>query len=237
MIKSYDVDANGDLLIILPSTIEEFAPWNDSNDELTTLPDSLENESTVKVVGSHTAIDDAGPSSGNMEPPYLQFKVSSKHLSLASRRFERMLTGNWEEAKTIHEDGYRHVTLDAGFDPDALKLLLNIIHGKTRKVPRSLDLEMLAKLSVLVDDFECFEEVEVFVDIWLDKLPYSPPTEYSRDLVLWILVSSVFHKSELFESTTCAAIWHSTEPIETLGLPIRDIIVGKCRLRASCYVR
>jgi len=157
----------------------------------------------------------------------VHFKVSSKHLSLASRRFKIMLRGNWEEAKTVHEDGCRHVTLDSGFDPGALKLLLDIIHGKTSKVPRSLNLEMLAKLSVLVDDFECYEEVDVFVDIWLDSLPISPPTEYGRDLVLWILVSSVFRKSELYKSTTRTAILRSTEPIQTLGLPVRGIIVGK----------
>lgn len=52
-----------------------------------------------------------------------------------------------------------------GFDSSALKLLLDIIHGKARRVLRSLDLEMLAKVSVFLDDFECYEEVEVFMHI------------------------------------------------------------------------
>jgi hypothetical protein len=227
MCELYEVDPDGDLVIILPSTDAAFAPWNDPNDELTVSSDSLENDFTVTIVCSQVTIVDERPSTSDASPPSVHFKVSSKHLSLASRRFKKMLSGDWGEAKTIYEDGCRHVTLDDGFDSDAVKLLLDIIHGQTSKVPRSLDLEMLAKVSVLVDDFECYEAVGVFVDIWLDHLPISLPAEYNRDLVLWMLVSSVFRKSKLFESTTRTAIMHSTEPIQTLGLPVRDIIVGK----------
>ncbi|KAG9228176.1 hypothetical protein BJ875DRAFT_336536, partial [Amylocarpus encephaloides] len=58
-------------------------------------------------------------------------------------------------------DSYRYVTIE-GFNLSTLKLLLNIIYRKTRKVPRSLDLKMLAKVSVLVNNFKYYEEVEVF---------------------------------------------------------------------------
>jgi hypothetical protein len=209
MCEVYEVDADGDLLIILPPTDEAFAPWNGS-DDLEVLPELLESDTGVEV----------------KSPSPLHLKVSSKHLSLASRRFKRMLTGDWKEAQIVHQDGCRHMILE-GFDSSALKLLLDIIHGKTRRVPRSLDLEMLAKVSVLVDDFECHDELEVFTDIWLDNMPRMPPSEYHRDLVLWILISSVFHKSKLFKSATCTAILQSNGRIQTLGLPVRQIIVGK----------
>ncbi|KAH7333293.1 hypothetical protein BKA65DRAFT_564458 [Rhexocercosporidium sp. MPI-PUGE-AT-0058] len=177
MCEVYEVDPDGDLLIILPST-DPFAPWNDL-DDLEVIPKLSENDTEIGIDSS---------------------QISSKHLSLASPRFKKMLTGVWKEAHEIHKDGCRHVTLE-GFDPGALKLMLDILHGKTRKVPRSLNLEMLAKVAVLVDDFECFEEVEVFTDIWLESLPPPRPAEYNRDLVLWILISSVFQKSKLFTST------------------------------------
>ncbi|KFY42445.1 hypothetical protein V494_02402 [Pseudogymnoascus sp. VKM F-4513 (FW-928)] len=227
MCELYEVDPDGDLVIILSSTDAAFAPWNDPNDELTVSSDSLETDFTVNIACSQVTIVDERPSTSDASPPSVHFKVSSKHLSLASRRFKKMLSGDWEEAKRIYEDGCRHVTLDDGFDSDAVKLLLDIIHGQTSKVPRSLDLEMLAKVSVLVDDFECYEAVGVFVDIWLEHLPIPLPAEYNRDLVLWMLVSSVFRKPKLFESTTRTAIMHSIEPIQTLGLPVRDIIVAK----------
>ncbi|KAH8586009.1 hypothetical protein B0O99DRAFT_602845 [Bisporella sp. PMI_857] len=192
---------------------------NNPDNELTVSLDLLENDSTVKIVRSQVTIDNGSLSTSDISPPSVHFKVSFKHLSLASRWFKIMLSRGWEEAKTVYKDGYCHVTLDYGFDPGAFKLLLDIIHEKTSKVSRSFDLEMLAKVSVLVDDFECYEEVDVFVDIWLDSLPISPLTKYSRDLVLWIFVSFVFRRSELFEFTTRTAILHSTEPIQTFGLP------------------
>jgi len=103
---------------------------------------------------------------------------------------------------------------------------VELTHGLARIVPRSLDLETLAKVSVLVDDLKCHEEVEIFVDIWLEDLPSSPPSEYNRDLILWILISSVFHETALFNAVTRTAILHSVGPIKTLELPVRSIIVG-----------
>jgi hypothetical protein len=38
------------------------------------------------------------------------------------------------------------------FDPQALQILLHIIHGKTRMIPRFIDLEMMAKVAVLLCD-------------------------------------------------------------------------------------
>lgn len=222
MCELYEVDPDGDLLIILPFSNEAFAPWNDSDDR-EALP---ERDPGVEISSPPSTTHEGNLLASYTSPLPLHLKVSSKHLILASRHFRKMLTGNWGEANTIHEDGYRHVTLE-GFDPSALKLLLDIIHGKTRKVPRSLDLEMLAKVSVLVDDFECHEEVEVFSDIWLNHLQDSLATEYNRDLILWILISSVFRKSALFKSATRTAILHSTRPIQALGLPIRGIIIGE----------
>jgi hypothetical protein len=224
MCELYEVDPDGDLLLILPSPEEAFAPWNEPED-VETLPDLPESGPGVGIISSPSATDEGDLPVSYTSPSSFHLKVSSKHLILASHRFKKMLTGNWVEANLVYEDGCRHVTLE-GFDPTALKLLLDIIHGKTRKVPRSLDLEMLAKVSVIVDDLECHEEVEVFSEIWLKHLPKSPPTEYNRDLVLWILISFVFRQSSEFESATRTAILRSAGPIQTLGLPLRSIIVG-----------
>lgn len=63
---------------------------------------------------------------------------------------------------------------------EAFKILLNIIHGKNSKVPHSLSLEMLAKVSEWVDDLDCYEQVEVFVDIWISQLKKSLPKKVSK---------------------------------------------------------
>jgi hypothetical protein len=188
---------------------------------LPTSPPAIENPGIFYVPSDETIPD------GVEHPPgQLQLKVSSKHLMVASPRFKKMLSGDWVEAKTIHPDGYRHVELE-GFDPEGTQIVLNILHGKTRRVPRTVDLELLAKIAVVVDDLECHEEVEVFSDMWIAKSRASVPIEYDRDLILGILVASVFRKPDLFKSTTRTAILWSPSPIQTLGLPIRQSVVGE----------
>jgi hypothetical protein len=213
--SSYQVDSDGDLLIILTIPREPFAPW-----ELVEAP------AIEEPGGSDGPTDESTSDGGEHSSGQLQLKVSSKHMMMASPRFRKMLSGDWVEAKTIHSDGYRHVELE-GFDPESTKIVLNILHGKTRRVPRTVDLELLAKIAVVVDDLECYEEVEVFSDMWIASSTATVPIKYDRDLILWILVSSVFRKPDLFRSTTQTAILWSPGPFETLGLPIRHRVVGQ----------
>ncbi len=69
---------------------------------------------------------------------------------------------------------------------------------------------MLAKIAVLVDYYECYEAVEMFVDFWIQSLSRNLPKEYSRDLVLWLAISWVFSKENLFKTLTKVAALEST---------------------------
>jgi hypothetical protein len=155
MAELYVLDPDGDLIVTHRALRGPFAPWNRS-----------EGPSDIR---------DGEPD----PPPELRFKVSSKHLTLASPRFKKMLAGPYKEANLPCPE----VTIEE-FDSEALKILLNIIHGKNSKVPRSLSLEMVAKVSELVDDLDCYEQVGVFGDIWIRQLEKSLPKEYGRDLIL-----------------------------------------------------
>lgn len=223
MSESYDVDPDGDLKIVLSLLAHPFAPWKYDQELLTTSDDDEEAHDIGNV--SPATQDESLPHTPD-QPAELVLKVSSKHLTLASRRFKRMLEGDWIEARTFHPAGCRHVNME-GLDSTALQILMNIIHGKTRKVPRSVDLELLAKIAVVVDDLECLEEVELFAEMWLEGLKHSIPEEMTRDLVLWILISATFQQDELLRQTTRTAILCSTAPFESLGLPIPIWIIGE----------
>jgi hypothetical protein len=159
------------------------------------------------------------------EHPETRLRVSSRHLTLASPYFKRMLKGPWREGNELASDGRVSIPMEV-CDSPSLVILMNIIHGHTRKVPRSVDLDMLAKISVLVDLYECAEAVELFADTWIDQLKNDLPTTYVRDLILWTCISWVFRKSAEFKKLTAIAQMQSQEPIQTLGLPIPGRIVG-----------
>lgn len=98
-----------------------------------------------------------------------------------------MLKGGWKEVHTLRSDGCGPLYVE-GWDPDALLILMNIIHGRTRKIPRSVNLEMLANIAVLVDYYECVEVVEVFSEMWLNQLKEQSPKNGTRHHMIVALI-------------------------------------------------
>ncbi|KAI3537971.1 hypothetical protein CSPX01_09768 [Colletotrichum filicis] len=154
----------------------------------------------------------------------VRYLVSSRHLALASRYFSTKLSGPWIEASVRVIDGCYHMEA-TDWDPEALLILMQIIHGKTRSVPRQVDFEMLAKLAVLVDYYDCHEVIEVFYSLWIEPLREDLPSLYCRDSVLWLLISHVFREDAIFKDMTGLAVLQSADPIQTMELPIPSIVV------------
>jgi len=210
-------------------------PIDNTPEPLDSLPESLDTRPQ--------AIDDL-PEYGRTSPELLEdcsrpesssgvkIRVSSRHLILASRYFSNMFESEWKEGKTLRAAKFIKMEVE-DVDPDALVIVMNIIHGKTRSVPKTVDLEMLAKIAVIVDLYECAEAAEVFTDMWLPRLSSALPSEYSRDTVLRLCVSWVFRRSDEFRFATSAALKHSRGPIQDMGLPILQSIVGGSHLTAA----
>lgn len=169
------------------------------------------------------------------EPPVIRLRVSSRHLTVASCYFRTALSGRWKETASTAADGSLCVEAH-GWDPQALKILMLIIHGCNRQVPRLLSLELLAKIAVLVDYYKCAEAVEVFAELWLRALRGTgqlPLAEVvNRDLVLWLLVSWIFGDDDVFTAVTRTALRQTQEPLPTLGLPIPDVVIGESAARS-----
>jgi hypothetical protein len=92
---------------------------------------------------------------------------------LASSVFKNILTGGWKESVTHLQKGSVEITTE-GWDIEALLILLRAIHSQNYHIPRKLTLEMLAKVAVLVDYYECKEAMSVWTTIWIDALERSP---------------------------------------------------------------
>ncbi|KAI1383756.1 uncharacterized protein F4822DRAFT_49870 [Hypoxylon trugodes] len=243
----YEIDPQGDVVLTLRNPNALFAVWDGPEpppppapNEQPTEPDYEETKyADYEDEYAGDFITHSGPSdepivieADKTEPadppndhhiqnsdPEPQFRLSSRHLILGSEYFKHTLTGPWKENALVASDGYRSVETE-DWDLNALLILMRIIHCRNREVPRTVSLEMLAKIAVLVDYYQCHEAVEVWSDLYIDKLKDSIPTTLNRNLILWILISLVFDKKALFRDVTKTALEHGQGGLPTLGLPI-----------------
>ncbi|KAK4233199.1 hypothetical protein C8A03DRAFT_39115 [Achaetomium macrosporum] len=204
----YEVDPDADVLLIVPPPSHAFAPWDERH--------QVDRANRGHKPGTAAA----APASR----PGLRIKVSSRHLELASPAFRNKLQSSSSKAAR-QPDGRVHLRLAKGFDPQAVCIVMNAIHGRGSKVPKSVDLQTLAQVALFVDRFHLLDAVEVYAERWISKLEDTIPNAYNRDLVLWIYVSHVFRHPAIFKAVTKLAAAQSPGPIQTLGLPIREKII------------
>ncbi|KAF1922001.1 hypothetical protein BDU57DRAFT_553987 [Ampelomyces quisqualis] len=223
------IDPDADTIITLKGASNVFAPWDEIELGLSqkdkesgpfeiTSPESSPSEiseaNSVARRRSELTIE-----SEELEDQGIQYHVSSRHLKLASPWFRRALSeGKWSESGRKTEDGLFHVTA-TDWDAEAFLMLLNIIHSRHKQVPRILTLEMLAKIAVLIDYYECGETVELYTSMWIDHVTTS------------VTMPKIYYMKEFFQRATVVAITSSDEALRTLGLPIPSCVSAELDLK------
>ncbi|KAI4960079.1 hypothetical protein J4E86_001699 [Alternaria arbusti] len=171
----------------------------------------LDNGSTAPAEASsamqHTPPPIAPEEPGELEEQSIHYHVSSRHLMLASSTFKRMLAQDgFAESVRNEVDGLYHIVAH-DWDPEAFLIVLRIVHGRNKQVPREVTLEMLAKIAVLEDYYNFEESLDVFTEVWVQSLTKtSIPTIYCRDLVLWVWVAWIFDVEQQFTQATDTVI-------------------------------
>ncbi|KAI1086059.1 hypothetical protein F5B19DRAFT_200455 [Rostrohypoxylon terebratum] len=208
----YVIDPDGDMILTLKNPCAPFAVW--CEDDATASPGHQNSNSLAECNNENeqTPI-----------PSLVTFRISSRHLSLASGRTRKM-RHQWEQEK--QSDGHTHISVE-DWDSAALLTVMDIIHLRNRRVANSVTLEHLSQLAVIVDYFEFHEAVEVFSKRWISNLQPEIPTSYCRDLILWIWVSHVFQEKKVLKNVINTAVQHSPGQMQSLGLPIPDSTINK----------
>ncbi|KAI1283499.1 hypothetical protein F5Y07DRAFT_155014 [Xylaria sp. FL0933] len=220
----YVLDPNGDVIITLrnfnapfpPLPFEEVCPAWDSLEE-TVVSENRENDDTDLTKDDPSELLEQS----------VRLQVSSSHLKLSSPYFKKALDGPFKESYST-ADGLRHIDAD-GWDKEAFVIVMQILHGRNRPIPRRLDLEMLAKVAVIVDYYNCHESVEPFAEIWHNgiDIPWSKALNIiNQDLIIYLFVSWVFDWEGELRATTKVAQNLSEGPLSTMGLPIPELIIS-----------
>ncbi|KAJ5949999.1 hypothetical protein N7454_001583 [Penicillium verhagenii] len=187
--------------------------------------ESHENEDGQVILESSDAKPPAAdnPTDQPSARTYLTFQASTEHLTSASPVFQRMLTGPWKESSALSQRGSLEV-IAKEWDSHAFLIVLRLMHGQHHEVPRKLDLEMLAKVAVVADYYDCKQALNLVTGMWISKLEKVPET-YCRDLILWVWISWFFQLPFEFQKATSATISMSEDTIDGLDLPIPGVLI------------
>ncbi|KAF4629275.1 hypothetical protein G7Y89_g8872 [Cudoniella acicularis] len=223
---TFDSDGDLVLLLIYPPEEQLHSKAEEQND---TSRDSGSDDS-MSTMGEEAAMSTACLSS---QPKEVQMRVSSHTLMIASPVFKAMLQRNaFKEGVDLATQGGTFVSLPED-DPTMLRILLDIIHHRTRQVPLEVDLKTLTGLSILIDKYQMLEALELYVDMWVEGLQRSLPNSFTTDFLSWLNVAWVLKLPVEFEYLTRIAVRESRGEIggenrqEPEDLPIPDSILVK----------
>lgn len=186
-------------------------------------------QATEEAISTGKDNGDTDDQSPDALPAGIRYYCSAAHLKVASKVFDKALSGDWAESRKHY--GLYHIVVE-DWDEDALLILLNIFHTRYNAVPRFVEIERLAKLATLIDYYQCEEATAMCKEKWVDALLaiHAPPSTYDRSLMLWLCVACVFRLRSVFQATTETAINRGDDgSLRTLGFPIPQVVAGKSR--------
>ncbi|QGI70886.1 hypothetical protein CEK26_003220 [Fusarium fujikuroi] len=152
----------------------------------------------------------------------VEFRVSSRHLSLVSPVFRAMLESRFKESRPNDQGLYELQASE--WDAEALVILLDIIHGHHREVPKRISVETLSHIAIIVDYYGCHEIMELVFAAWVSYL--GPPEEFvKQDPMRWLFISWVFRQESLFTTATKMLLLYDNGKY-VVDLPIPQPILG-----------
>ena len=234
---SHIIDPEGEVIIVLRNANSHFAPddYDDMNEEMNSFNLSEKCEGQPDEQPDEKRLAEEQPFETPTEDTHLSetsdgkcfhIQVSAKHLMFASPVFRNMLTGGWKESMTYLSKGSVEITAES-WDIEALLILLRAIHGQQSEIPRKLSLEMLAKIAVLINYYDCKDAVSILTDLWINALEEKVPGSCSRDLILWVWVTQFFNLSSQYKISTLRAMSQCSGLITSRGLPIPEKVISK----------
>ncbi|EMC97236.1 hypothetical protein BAUCODRAFT_51931, partial [Baudoinia panamericana UAMH 10762] len=102
----------------------------------------------------------------------------------------------------------------------AMHILLNVIHGWTRRVPRQLDIQILTQVASLIDKYELHETTEIFTDMWFEAVRPALLQDHHQNLASRVFICWILQKPSEFNILTRKAILETDCGLENDGAPI-----------------
>ncbi|KAI1023098.1 hypothetical protein LB503_000182 [Fusarium chuoi] len=112
-----------------------------------------------------------------------------------------------------------------GWRPEALLLVLNIIHGMNDEFPLVTGVEFLAEVAAIVDYYQCQRAVKLAGEVWYQTV-YRLPRTYGKRCILWLFIAWAFGWKDDFSKLASFVIEHGEglDLIKSNSFPITAIL-------------
>lgn len=132
----------------------------------------------------------------------LSFKVHASFLREASPVFTSLLSPKFAEGQALMSNPSALCEINlCDDDPDCMQLVLNVIHGKSKKLPQRVSAHQIVDLALIVDKYFLHEVMELPLDRWLT------PTKHD-DLYSFLSAAILLNHPASFSETTRLMLLH-----------------------------
>ncbi|KAF5971422.1 hypothetical protein FBULB1_9226 [Fusarium bulbicola] len=232
---SYDIDPCGDIELVLKKPNQQnMMP----EDPTRTVHGKNINQKFCNspCPGQYQVFSELYPKGKNETPDVdvdveVHMRVSSRHLILASPMFRAMLEGPWKEGNSS-SGTIRRVSAEDS-DAVALAIVLDGIHGRHHGIPTRIQLGLLARISSIVDYYQCREAMRFHYEAWAYSGP-GYPAPYNTTVLL-LYVSWVFHDEKRFENQAYSVVCRGKgmSGFNTHELPVSGILTKLDEIRQA----
>ncbi|KAF4956616.1 hypothetical protein FGADI_3768 [Fusarium gaditjirri] len=124
------------------------------------------------------------------------------------------------------------------WNPDALLLVLNVIHGMNDEFPLVTSVEFLAEVAAVTDYYQCQRGMQLAAEVWRQTM-YGLPLRYGKRCVLWLSIAWCFGWKDVFFRLAHFFIQHSEGLylIKSNALPVIAILEILDAKRQECITR
>ncbi|KAF5720456.1 hypothetical protein FMUND_4278 [Fusarium mundagurra] len=205
---SYDIDPRGDIELILKCPNKQYIiaesrtlPSDPQDPQLLNSPCLGRYEVFSELYTDEEEDEDEDEDNQNetLEEVEVRMRVSSRHLTLASRTFRAMLEGPWKEGNSSFRPIRQISTED--WDVFALAIVMDSIHGRHHGIPTQITGGLLTRIATIVDYYQCREAMHFNYEVWTHGV--IAPSELCTVALLWLYVSWVFHDVSRCRTLAC----------------------------------
>ncbi|KAJ4263576.1 hypothetical protein NW762_006396 [Fusarium torreyae] len=237
---SYDIDPGGDVEIVLtkPNTqnvvpdLDLHGPKGPSSHLLEVRkgdPDSKKFDSTWLFDDYQTLGDLNKVPTGKQgdqettKTTEFRMRVSSRHLTFASPVFKAMLHGPWIEGNS--STSFVREISATEWNPQALAVVLNVLHGRFRQVPRIISIKFFVDITIIAEYYQCEEAMQFCAETWYADA-YKPLETFCKKSIMWLYIAWVFPWPDLLLTMTKVALKHSQglDTVKTKDLPVAQVL-------------